>query len=399
MQVTERSSTWIVRNTENPEVEPVIISRTVSNANLLPAKEALARAGWSEDEFVAAQRYDRQGRLGAGRKGTTDPPPEAANTEWDRALEYARLTANSFVMNAPNGVRYRKAVIRITGPLAYELLKFNKFFEKRAPDDPIGKTNRPFIPFLAEQFEKDMLAGHWLVSHQGLAWDYNGVLLDGQHRLVAVYNAWTENPDFEGIDTEVTYDLDPETFKIVDVGRTRRPTDILGIRGEDNRMHLASALRLLYWFETKREGIFHFNRTKMTSTELLEMLDKHPGIREAVRRAYALRDVLIVSAVAVAIYLIEREHDDPHLDEFINGVKTGANLPELDARLALYRWATKSRPRKRSYNTEQLALFLKAWNDWITNTPRKELKIRSTETFPVPVSFKNPAPAQHRDSE
>lgn len=388
MQVTERSSTWIVRNTENPDTEPVIINRAVAKTtdSLTPAKEALKRAGWNEDDFVSTRRFDT--KAVAAQTKTTDPP----DTEWDRALEYARLTANSFVMDAPNGVRYRKAVIRITGALAYELLKFNKFFEKREPNDPIGKTNRPFTPFLAEQFEKDMLAGHWMVSHQGLAWDYNGVLLDGQHRLVAVYNAWTEDPSFEGIVTEVTYDLDPETFKIIDVGRTRRPTDILGIRGEDNRMHLASALRLLYWYETKREGIFHFNRTKMTSTELLEMLDKHPGIREAVRRAYALRDMLIVSAVAVAIYLIEREHDAPRLDEFIHGVKTGAELPDLDARLALRNWAMKSRLRKRSFNTEQLALFLKAWNDWITNTPRKEVKIRNTETFPVPVAFKNPTP-------
>jgi hypothetical protein len=47
-------------------------------------------------------------------------------------------------------------------------------------------NNRPLRKSLVNQYAKDMAAGNWRLTHQGVAFNCDGTLLDGQHRLAAV---------------------------------------------------------------------------------------------------------------------------------------------------------------------------------------------------------------------
>jgi hypothetical protein len=43
-------------------------------------------------------------------------------------------------------------------------------------------TNRPLSRPVVRGFAEAMRRDEWLVTHQGIAFDVNGVLVDGQHR-------------------------------------------------------------------------------------------------------------------------------------------------------------------------------------------------------------------------
>jgi hypothetical protein len=60
-----------------------------------------------------------------------------------------------------------------------------KILETRNP------KNRPFNHSTVTSYAADIRAGHWVLSHQGIAFDENGDLMDGQHRLMAVVAAKT----------------------------------------------------------------------------------------------------------------------------------------------------------------------------------------------------------------
>jgi hypothetical protein len=47
-------------------------------------------------------------------------------------------------------------------------------------------SNRPLRKSLVTQYAKDMAAGNWKLTHQGVAFNCDGTLLDGQHRLSAI---------------------------------------------------------------------------------------------------------------------------------------------------------------------------------------------------------------------
>lgn len=87
-----------------------------------------------------------------------------------------------------------------------------------------------WVAYLASCIER----GEWLVTHQGIAITADGRLLDGQHRLQAIIAAGKAVPML------VTFDADPETFRVLDQGATRSNGDVL--RLNLNQVALATLL-------------------------------------------------------------------------------------------------------------------------------------------------------------
>jgi hypothetical protein len=70
-----------------------------------------------------------------------------------------------------------------------------------------------------------MTSGHWRQTHQGIAFDEKGKLIDGQHRLAAIMMA------NKTISMPVTFDVpnNNDQFTIIDRGLPRTLSDITGI--------------------------------------------------------------------------------------------------------------------------------------------------------------------------
>lgn len=106
----------------------------------------------------------------------------------------------------------RKTVI-VTPDLALEWLDGNTH-------------NRKLYQPVVERLAREMREGRWRLTHQGIAFNKAGVLIDGQHRLWAVVEA--KRP----IEFEVTRGLEDSAQEVVDIGLRRREVDILQLRGE-----------------------------------------------------------------------------------------------------------------------------------------------------------------------
>lgn len=50
----------------------------------------------------------------------------------------------------------------------------------------LNVNNRPISNSLVKQYAKEMKNGTWRLTHQGIAFSADGILLDGQHRLLAI---------------------------------------------------------------------------------------------------------------------------------------------------------------------------------------------------------------------
>lgn len=74
-----------------------------------------------------------------------------------------------------------------------------------------------------KHLEECMLRGEWKLTHQGVAFDTNGKLVDGQHRLLAVRRSGVT------VKMTVTYDVDPTCFQVLDIGARRTTSDLLRI--------------------------------------------------------------------------------------------------------------------------------------------------------------------------
>lgn len=109
----------------------------------------------------------------------------------------------------------KTAIINITPPIAREWLKSNT-------------DNRPVRPSQVEALRAAFDRGEYKPTHQGIAFDDQGVLLDGQHRLHAI--ALIDNPAAV-FPMLVSRGMPRETFKVIDTGGSMRTvSDVLRIQ-------------------------------------------------------------------------------------------------------------------------------------------------------------------------
>ena len=86
-------------------------------------------------------------------------------------------------------------------------------------------ANRTIRPTVVARYASDMEEGRWCTTHQGIAIDANGKLIDGQHRLAAIVRSGMT------IEMLVTFDVPDESVLSIDEGLKRNICDSLLFRG------------------------------------------------------------------------------------------------------------------------------------------------------------------------
>lgn len=90
--------------------------------------------------------------------------------------------------------------------------------------DPTLK-NRPINKRYVDLYARDMKAGKWRITHQGIAFDKDGFLRDGQHRLNAIIKSNTP------VIMVVSRGLEDNSYIGIDSGLKRNTKDILTLSG------------------------------------------------------------------------------------------------------------------------------------------------------------------------
>ena len=187
------------------------------------------------------------------------------------------------------------------------LNKAKQYLEKNIEFES-GKTgtNRPTSARLINNYAVEMLKDRWHHTHQGIGFDLNGNLVDGQQRLMALVQACTigaidgdreipPNPKLR-IKFQVTFGLSPNVFPYLDRGKTRGSNQVLSMAGYTNTLVLASAARLVYLFVNFDPRVWTI--VKASSEELLETVEKYK-IDEANHIGYKLDSIGMIKSAAM----------------------------------------------------------------------------------------------------
>lgn len=230
--------------------------------------------------------------------------------------------------------------------------------------------NRPVKQTAVNRYASDMVAGAWHPDEgTPIVFDWNGVLLQGQHRLLACIKA-----DVPFI-TRVNRGADPAAYEVMDQTVTRSLADVLNHAGVSRTKLIASAFHLVNGYETgqiRGGGAFMIRATNAVAlSRLVPGLSDYERATQASDRVYgAIR--MNQSAVAAFYVLAMRANYVPEfIDEFLDGVATGADLSPGDARLALNRWNVLT-PKRQGPPT--LAALIRAFNAYSKGQPLKQIR-------------------------
>lgn len=266
----------------------------------------------------------------------------------------------------------RQRVQTITPDKAAELLRSNT-------------ANRPLSTATVRAFAAAMGRGEWQVTHQGIAIDTNGELVDGQHRLAAIVEA--DVP----VEMTVFTEVPPDTFDVLDTGRRRNAADVLAIEGEKSTHQLASMIRTVWLYDHKPEGVWAGRGAAVTNHQILETLADNPSIRDflGVGDQIAAETGMIKSAAGAASFLVERANPKAGLEPWYEGVIDGVGLDKTDPRLKFRNLMMRmarvqaGQVQRRRETREHVVLYLKAFNAWAQGEPLPQLRYAAREPLPA----------------
>jgi hypothetical protein len=191
-------------------------------------------------------------------------------------------------------------------------------------------NNRRVSNHIVRKYAEAMSEGRWLLTHQGIAFDREGWLLDGQHRLHAIIEA--------GIPVEVMVipGCDPETFSILDTGLRRQAGQLIPVNGKT----VAAAARIIgtvtgaWSVRHVSAGIYD---TQATNDQILAVVADWPELTELSRPVvlcYQKVRINVATHLAVAAQAQRGEYAGK-LPAWFESLKSGEGLTGKDSRLLL----------------------------------------------------------------
>lgn len=254
--------------------------------------------------------------------------------------------------------------INVTPELAAEWLRRNNF-------------NRPKKESVVANYARQMKAGLWRCTHQGIAFSDNGTLLDGQHRLFAVIESGKTVPMIvftnEALDKHTT----------VDGGKKRSLLDVirLEMRGSlVKQTHISTLKSMMAGAHCKSMNhwdaddiVPHLRRYYSAVDWTVDVLgSKRPVVKPTT-----------LGVVARAFYNVPTDRLLEFCNVYVNGIGTHPSL-QVILDLRSYVLAT---PGQGEYHRQELYLRTQlALNAFMQNATTCEEPRENREFFPLPDS-------------
>ena len=267
------------------------------------------------------------------------------------SMDLHQVLPNSTILTDPDNSVNQKLVLVDPSDCEYVLKHHNV-------------NNRPIRRHTVARFAEDMKSDRFDGTiHQGIAFDLNGNLLDGQHRFAAIAQSKQARV------MRVWINRDPAHFAIVDAGVARLASDNLHHRGVPKSKIVAPGIKCVILY--KKYPNRTWSNMEMPSTVAIEqfydankfIIDE---IAEWVHNAAAGFKLLNRPALFVLCFLaIESGYHKEDVIAFCHNLKKGGGLADDNPILAYRNFlgnATLRSATEKNLQQFSIACLIKAWN-------------------------------------
>jgi hypothetical protein len=241
--------------------------------------------------------------------------------------------------------------------------------------------NRPISPPTRQKYVRLIQTGKFYVTHQGVAFDEQGRLRDGQHRLAAVVEADTP------VTMMVTRGLTEAAALAIDDGRKRTDAHALSMA----HGALISGFVTAIAKEMYTGGLHLDTSTKPVTADRLEIVEFYGQHEEAIRTIVeAFRDntagvgaAYILAALARATYHVPAKK----LKRFAEVLASGYSKEGEELIITLRNHILLKRRQEKKTRALRDELYAKTEQtlvDWVENKGTGRIGKAKSELFPLP---------------
>lgn len=265
----------------------------------------------------------------------------ATNAAYDPAEEPEQYARNEF----------------ITPARARELLELNR-------------VNRRMSAVHKRRWQDIITHGRYHTTHQGIAFDENGELVDGQTRLAALAEM-----NIPGLWMAVSYNVLRAGFKVMDTGNTRRPGQLIPAPNANTK---AAAARILIDYPklTPPHGRHEPQVIVDLYDDLATWLEPANELAQVVYRRARISASAHTALLAV---VVASEFPRDKIEAWCDGLATGSGLDVDDPRLALrnrfaLEWQHLNTTSTNGFK-DALWLITRAWNAYVRGERLTKLQL------------------------
>lgn len=238
-----------------------------------------------------------------------------------------------------------------------------------------NNLNRPVNRLTVEDYKTQIQKGLWRLNGEPILISDDGVLLDGQHRLIAVQETGLS------ITSVVVEGINKEFFSTIDTGRIRTIADIFNIEEVPNANGIGAVITSFFRLnklENSASTKDNLRRMKLSKTELLDYYKKNEHLLQSVykfaARCHSKLSLMRTTEIgSLYLYLMRTmNHPEEKIQNFFEelcGLKTYTNntvslLHDILIKNLLGKVALTAAQRR--------AYIIKTWNSYVKG---KELKV------------------------
>lgn len=244
--------------------------------------------------------------------------------------------------------------------------------------------NRPVSQLTLKTLVRAIDNGTFRLSNDAIAFDWDGVMLNGQHRCHAIIETG------KTLLMLVVEGLDPKSQYAMGIGKKRAVYEQFGFLGIKGGSGKAALCRALLNYDSKN-GWSTSGGVTATYEEIISLAEGDELIDVALSMSNALDGYIKgarTTAIALGYYLILEAWPEKAV-EFHERLSYGTELSAGDPILKLRNLLTSGQAKQASAadRRRMLALFLKSFNNWIEGDKKVELLgYRYNEAWPAPYS-------------
>lgn len=253
-----------------------------------------------------------------------------------------------------------------------------------------NEGNRPINQSYVRSYADTMKAGKWMLNGVGIVFDYNGKLIDGQHRLLAVIKAQVP------VEMTIVRGADPDCFTTFDCGRRRNLGQLLAMQG---MKHYNSCASIVIAAETlRRHGRFYANNSTgsadnnrlAVNQDLYEIYERdkegYTDVTNKIRPLATSVRILEISKAGGLFYHLTRRlgHSEDKVWYFFEQLFSLDKSENPAIELLRIRLIREQMSKISSLSgVAKTALLFKAWNAYISGKELRTLKFdQESEPFP-----------------
>lgn len=279
-------------------------------------------------------------RAAVARSSASRPNRSKAASATSRAEQ---LPADDFLALVPTF--YGTRTLRFDADFAKTVLQLNT-------------GNRRVNQRKLKQLARQMSSGEFENTGEPIIISAEGVLNDGQHRLMAVIEAGSD------VEMDVRFGIPRSAFTKTDTGVARSGGDVLTIQGVTHGTQVSSAVRLLILYE---RGLPDSIREFVSNDAINKAYVRWPGLADVVGRmnACSLPKAVRSTPLLATAFLASLSPGADKLDRWLHVLATGLDAkrddPAYQLRERLVR-GVDAPIGTREGQLERFALMIKSWN-------------------------------------